>query len=77
MNWLFTRCLPWAIWFGFFLGYELWAGLDHNSRTPMLTQAVTRYVPWYYTMIGLSWLWLHFAVRYANPAYVQHLKTGK
>jgi hypothetical protein len=44
--------------------YELVAVLDKNPSTPSLTQTVIRYSPWWITMPFLTWLWLHFLVRY-------------
>lgn len=54
--------------------YEFWSGFGTGKETPMLTQVTVRYVPWYVTMSFLTWLFIHFAVRYANPAYIANLK---
>ena len=67
------------IWFALFfvcLGYEIYAGIDHNSRTPMLTQVVVRYIPWPFTLSFIVWLFIHFAIRYFNPAYRAWLERG-
>lgn len=42
----------------------------------MLTQVTVRYVPWPFTLGFIIWLFVHFAVRYFNPIYVQWLKAG-
>lgn len=60
------------LWFGLFflvLGYEIYAGINHSGRTPMLTHVVVRYVPWPFTLSFIVWLFIHFSVRYFNPTY--------
>jgi hypothetical protein len=42
----------------------------------MLTQVTVRYIPWPFTLAFIVWLFVHFAVRYFNPAYIQWLKSG-
>ena len=54
--------------------YEFWSGWGTGKGTPMLTQVTVRYVPWYVTMPFITWLFIHFATRYANPAYIAHLR---
>jgi len=55
-------------------GYELWGVLGQDPYTPPLTQVTCRWVPWWVTLPFLTWLWLHFALRYANPAYLKSLR---
>ena len=74
MKWTVFHTIVWVIWLLCFLGYELWAILDVDSRTPALTQATVRYIPWYVTLSFICWLFYHFAVRYFNPKYIAHLK---
>jgi len=75
MKWSPWHTLVWLVWFVAFLAYESWAGLDHDSRTPMLTQATVRYVPWYVTLSFILWLFIHFAVRYSNHPYILRLRA--
>lgn len=66
-------------WFGLFfvcVFYEVWAGVNHGARTPMLTQVVVRYIPAPFTLAFIIWLFFHFLVRYWNPAYREWLRTG-
>jgi hypothetical protein len=76
MTWKLWPCLYWLFWFLAFVGWETYAGAERmgGKDVPMLTQAVIRYVPWYVTMPGLTWLFVHFATRYANPVYIEQLK---
>lgn len=76
MNWNLWGCLYWLFWALSFGVWETYAGV-FNKAIPMLTQVVVRYVPWYVTMLLLTWAWFHFAIRYADPAYVLELRTGK
>ena len=55
--------------------YECWSIWGAGKHTPPLTHVTVRYVPWYVPMSFLTWLWLHFAIRYANPDYIKYLKT--
>jgi hypothetical protein len=55
--------------------YEFWAGWGPQKHTPMLTQVTVKFVPWWATMSFLTWLWLHFCIRYASPAYKASLET--
>jgi glycerol-3-phosphate acyltransferase PlsY len=66
-----------AGWIAIILGfafYEFWAGYGTGKHTPMLTQVVVRYVPWWVTLPFIVWLFIHFATRYANPNYIKWLK---
>ena len=73
-----TWSKPWMIgWALILLGlafYEFWSGFGTGKSTPMLTQVTVRYVPWWVTMPFLVWLFIHFALRYLNPAYIAKLK---
>lgn len=79
MKWNLWACLYWLFWFVGFVVWETYAGTKKFGMgdIPMLTQVTVRWAPWWITMPGLTWLWVHFAVRYANPAYVALLRTGK
>jgi hypothetical protein len=79
MNWKLGACLYWLVWFLGFVAWEAYAGSEKMGAkdVPMLTQAVVRYVPWWITLPGITWLFVHFAVRYANPKYIEWLKTGQ
>ena len=76
MTWKLWPCLYWLFWFLAFVIWETYAGVEKagGKDIPMLTQAVVRYVPWWVTMPGLTWLFVHFATRYANPAYMKFVK---
>jgi predicted permease len=76
-----TQWNTWGVmgWFFLFftcLSYEIWTGINHAERTPMLTQVVVRYIPAPFTLVFIAWLFFHFLVRYLNPKYVQWLKSG-
>ena len=75
-DWNTWGVMLWFILFFIVLGYEIFAGVDHNSRTPMLTYVVIRYIPWPFTLSFIVWLFYHFTVRYFNPKYVQWVKSG-
>lgn len=79
MKWNLWACLYWVFWLAAFVVWETYAGVEGMGRKdiPMLTQATVRWVPWWVTMPFLTWLLVHFAVRYASPAYVEMLRTGK
>lgn len=55
-------------------GYEFWCLLSGDMQTPPLTRVTIKYVPWFITIPFLTWLWIHFAIRYSNPWYIQGLK---
>ena len=55
--------------------YEFWSGYGPGKSTPMLIQVVVRYVPWWVTMPFITWLFVHFATRYASPAYNAWLRS--
>jgi hypothetical protein len=74
MHWRLWPTLYWVAWLAFFCFWEAYAGFDKKHDVPMLTQATVRYVRWWITMPFLTWLWIHFAVRYANPRYIEWLK---
>ena len=75
-QWNTWGTMTWFLWLVFFLGYELFAGIEHKKDIPMLTQALVRYVPWPFTLGTIVWLFVHFATRYFSPAYIQWLKSG-
>lgn len=66
----------WFVLFFVCVGYEVYAGINHGEHTPMLTQVVVRYIPWPFTIGFILWLLVHFSVRYANPKYIDWLKSG-
>lgn len=76
MKWNLWPCLYWLFWAIGFAVWETYAGLDHLGRrdVPMLTQVVVRYVPWWVTLPGITWLFIHFALRYSNPTYLQQFE---
>lgn len=57
-----------------FAFYEFWAGYGTGRHTPMLTQVVVRWVPWWITLPFIVWLFVHFATRYFDPNYIAWLK---
>jgi len=66
-------------WIAILLGlafYEFWSGWGTGKHTPMLTPVTVRYSPWWVTMPFLTWLWLHFFLRYVIPAYKISLEQG-
>lgn len=73
-----TWSKPWIIgWVLILVGlafYEFWSGFGTGKTTPMLTQVAVRYCPWWVTMPFLTWLFIHFALRYTNPAYIAKLR---
>ena len=69
MNWSKAYIAGWIVILTVLAFYEFWAGYGPQKHTPMLTQVTVRYVPWYVTMPFLTWLWIHFCMRYAIPAY--------
>lgn len=77
MAWNRWYVVGWVLILLALLAYELWALLDHDMRTPSLTATTVRYAPWYVTLGFVGWLFIHFAVRYANSAYVLRLRGGK
>jgi hypothetical protein len=78
MKWGLWQTMFWVGWILAFVFWETYAGLDGKGAKdmPMLTQATVRYVPWWITLPFLTWLWIHFFVRYTNPVYIEWLKTG-
>lgn len=62
--------LGWALIGLGFLFYEFWSGWGTGKHTPMLTQVVVRYVPQEVTYLVIVWLFIHFWLRYHNPAYL-------
>ena len=76
MHWKLWPTLYWAFWFLAFAIWETYAGVSRKHDVPMLTQAVVRYIPWYVMLPFLTWLLLHFAVRYASPEYKTWLNQG-
>jgi hypothetical protein len=76
MHWRLWPTLYWVAWLLAFGVWEAYSGFDKKHDIPMLTQATVRYVPWWVIMPFLTWLWIHFAVRYGNPKYIEWLRTG-
>jgi len=76
LKWSLWPCLYWLFWFLAFVTWETYAGVEKMGQKdiPMLTQVVCRYVPWWVTLPGLTWLLIHFAVRYMNPTYLKSLR---
>lgn len=75
-HWNTAGTMAWFVLFFVSLGYEIWCGINHGQRTPMLTQVTIRYIPWPFTLGFIGWLFCHFAFRYFNPKYVEWLKSG-
>lgn len=75
MNWKVWPMLYWLFWGIAFIVWETYGGIEKMGQRdiPMLTQVTVRYVPWWITMPFLTWLFIHFALRYANPHYIQSL----
>lgn len=76
MKWANWAIAIWLVILGSLLVNEMYALLGHNSKDMPLTQLTVKYSPWYVTMPFIVWLFVHFAVRYFNPAYVASL-SGK
>jgi hypothetical protein len=76
MRWNFWALAYWMGWIFAFVVWEAYAGSKQmgGGDVPMLTQAVVRFLPWWFTMPFLTWLWWHFATRYLSPTYMQWLK---
>jgi len=77
MNWNTAFVYGWLAILLILGGYEGYALFRGNGYQPPLTQVVCRYVPWWITLPFIGWLFYHFARRYADAAYIAHLKTGK
>ena len=75
-NWNTAGVMFWFLIFFVCLFYEVWCGINHAGRTPMLTQVTVRYIPWPFTLGFIAWLFVHFTGRYFNAAYIQWLKSG-
>lgn len=74
MKWATWAVVIWLVILGSLLGNELYALLGGNSKDMPLTQLTVKYSPWYVTLPFIVWLFIHFAVRYFNPAYVAGLR---
>ena len=75
MNWSTFYVYGWVAILaalGAWEGYALLHG--HKGYDPPLTQLVTRYSPWWVTLPFIVWLFVHFAVRSSNAAYIAHLR---
>lgn len=72
--WSLAGVIGWVVILVSLAGYEFWCLLSGDMATPPLTRVTIKYVPWYVTIPFLIWLLTHFAIRYANPAYIQGLK---
>jgi hypothetical protein len=68
--------MAWFLLFFAVMAYEIFAGINHGQRTPMLTQVVVRYIPAPFTIGFILWLLMHFLVRYFNPGYMDWLRHG-
>lgn len=75
-QWSTFGTMAWAFWLVFFLCYELFTGIEHKKDIPMLTQFTVRYIPWWVTLPVIAWLFIHFAMRYFNPTYIDWLRNG-
>lgn len=75
-EWSTWGSMIWCFWLVFFLCYELFAGIERKKDIPMLTQFVVRYLPWWFTLGVIAWLFAHFATRYFSPCYIEWLKSG-
>lgn len=75
-QWNTLGTMVWCGWVLFFLGYEMFAGIERKKDIPMLTQAVVRYIPWPFTLGLIVWLFVHFASRYFSVVYIQWLRGG-
>lgn len=73
MKWHEYYVIGWLVILGVLAAWELYAVFT-NAQDPPLTQLTVRYVPWWVTMPFIIWLFIHFLVRYANPAYIAKLK---
>lgn len=51
------------------VGYELLAVAKHTTQTPTLTELVVKISPPELTLAFLTWLWLHFAIRYFKRGF--------
>lgn len=74
MTWNLPYVFGWLSILLVLFGYELFALLDRNAWTPSLTATTVRYVPWWVTLPFVAWLFVHFALRYFNSAYVERLR---
>lgn len=74
MKWATWAVVIWLVILGSLLGNELYALLGGNSKDMPLTQLTVKYSPWYVTLPFIVWLFIHFAVRYFNPTYVDSLR---
>ena len=74
MHWNRYYVLGWVAILITLAFYEFWAGWGPGRSTPMLTQITVRYCPWWVTMPFVTWLWIHFAIRYVDPKYIAHLR---
>jgi hypothetical protein len=80
VNWKLGPCLYWLFWAIAFGVWETYAGVEKMGAKdiPMLTQVIVRWVPWWVTMPGITWIFLHFGVRYLHrAAYLKGLLGGK
>lgn len=76
MSWSTPATMAWFVLFFIVLAYETYAGINPRHDIPMLTQVTVRYIPWPFTLTFIIWLFIHFARRYFNPAYVDWLRSG-
>lgn len=74
MKWNEYYIIGWIVILTSLAVWELYAVFT-NSQDPPLTQVTVRYVPWWITMPFIIWLFIHFLVRYINPAYIEKLKS--
>jgi hypothetical protein len=68
----------WVAILAILFGYELYALIFGHGKDWPLTWVTIKNCPWWLTMSFLTWLWVHFAVRYAEGAsYIQKIMESK
>lgn len=59
-------------------GYELYALWFGKGQDWPLTWLTVKYAPWWAVMPFLTWLWVHFAMRYMEGAsYLAKIQASK
>lgn len=79
MTWNKAYVWGWVAILVILASYELYAVFtSKHSFDPPLTWVTVRYCPWWITMPFLTWLFVHFAVRYMHKtAYITEILAGK
>lgn len=72
--WSKLAVIGWVIILTVLAAYEIWCLVSGDPHTPPLTRVTIKYVPWYVTLPFLTWLLIHFIVRYFNPSYIKGLQ---